>query len=51
MPHGHRVTATLNKIFSNRWIGCDEPISWLARSHAITPLDFFLWGILKNIVY
>jgi len=45
------AVATLNEIFSNRWIGHGGPISWSARSPDITPLDFFLWGILKNIVY
>jgi len=34
--YGRRVTATLNEIFPNRWIGC-----WPARSPDITPLDFF----------
>jgi len=43
--YGHRIT--LNEIFSNRWIGRGGP----ARSHDIIPLDFFLWGTLKNIVY
>jgi len=49
--YGRRVTATLNEIFPNRWIGHNGPISWPARSSDITPLDFFLWRTLKNIVY
>jgi len=46
--YGHRITSTLNEIFSNRWIGRDRPISWPARSPDITPLDLFLWGTLKK---
>jgi len=49
--YGCRVIATLNEIFPNRRIGRGEPISWATRSPDITPLDFFLWGILKNIIY
>jgi len=37
--YGCRVT--LNEIFPNRWIGRGGPISWLAHSPDITPLDFF----------
>ena len=27
------------------------PIEWPPRSPDLTPLDFFLWGYLKSIVY
>jgi len=50
--YGRRVTATLNEIFLNRWIECDGPISWLARSpsHNIARLLFiFIRGTLKII--
>ena len=33
------------------WIGRDGPIPWPPRSPDITPLDFFLWGYVKDIVY
>jgi len=49
LHYGRRVTATLNKIFPNRWIGRGGSISWSACSPDITPLD--LWRTLKNIVY
>ncbi|XP_076392768.1 uncharacterized protein LOC105662516 [Megachile rotundata] len=42
---------TLNRMFPNRWIGRGGPIYFLARSLDLTPLDFFLWGYLKNKVY
>ena len=52
LPHwGLRVRQFLNKTFSDRWIGRDGPISWPPRSPDITPLDFFLWGYVKDIVY
>jgi len=41
----------LNEIFPNRWIGTNGVIPWPARSPDLTPLDFFLWGHLKNVVY
>ena len=51
-PHwGLRVRQFLNKTFSDRWIGRDGPISWPLRSPDITPLDFFLWDFVKDIVY
>ena len=37
--------------FSNRWVGQDDPIPWLPRCPEITPLDFFLWGYLKDIIH
>ena len=41
----------LNKTFPERWIGCDGSIPSPLRSSDITPLDFFLWDYVKNIVY
>jgi hypothetical protein len=37
--------------FPGRWVGRDGPISWHPRSPDITPLDFFLWGYVKDIIY
>ena len=51
-PHwGLRVCRFLNETFSDLWIERDGPISWPPRSSNITPLDFFLWGYVKDIVY
>ena len=51
-PHwGLCVHQFLNETFSDRWIGRDELISWPPRSPDITPLDFFLWLYVKDIVY
>lgn len=51
-PHyTHEVTNFLNRRFPNRWIGRGGPVAWPARSPDLTPLDFSLWGYIKNIVY
>jgi hypothetical protein len=45
------VRNRLDREMAGRWIGRGEPIAWPPRSSDLTPLDFFLWGCLKNIVY
>lgn len=47
---GHGITRFLNEHY-HRWIGVNGALSWPARSPDLTPLDFFLWGALKDIVY
>ena len=46
-----RVHHFLNKTFPDQCSGRDRPISWPSRSPDIIPLDFFLWGYVKDIVY
>jgi hypothetical protein len=41
----------LDGTFPQRWIGRDGPTRWPPRSPDITPLDFFLWGYVKDRVY
>lgn len=41
----------LNEEFNNRWIGRRGTIEWPARSPDLTPMDFFLWGYIKNKIY
>ncbi|GBN33043.1 hypothetical protein AVEN_231822-1 [Araneus ventricosus] len=41
----------LDENFPDRWCGRGGPIPWPSRSPDITPLDFFLSGFVKNIVY
>ncbi|XP_066585439.1 uncharacterized protein [Prorops nasuta] len=49
--HFHRNTrTTLDAQFPDRWMGRGGPITWPARSPDLTPLDFFLWGHIKNLV-
>lgn len=50
----HTAKATrrlLDKKFGNCWIGIHGPREWPPRSPDLTPLDFFLWGYLKQQVY
>lgn len=51
-PHfGRAVREYLDETFPGRWIGRRGAIEWPARSPDMTPLDFFLWGHIKNLVY
>ena len=51
-PHSTRqVTEFLNNEYPGRWIGRLGPHSWPPRSPDLTPLDFYLWGHLKSLVY
>ncbi|KAL4123158.1 hypothetical protein QTP88_015381 [Uroleucon formosanum] len=45
------VRQYLNDQFGNNWMGTNGSIPWPARSPDLTPLDFFLWGHLKTVVY
>lgn len=47
----HVARDYLNNTFPNRWIGRGGPIAWPPRSPDCTPIDFFLWGYLKQLVY
>ncbi|KAI2652616.1 Transposable element Tc3 transposase [Labeo rohita] len=51
-PHyGCQVRAFLDEQFPEKWIGRRGPVEWPPRSPDLTPLDFYLWGHLKAIVY
>lgn len=41
----------LNATYANRWIGRGDPVPWPARSPDCNPLDFYLWGHVKSLVY
>ena len=45
------VTDVLNERFPDAWIGRGGPIPWPPRSTDLSPLNFFLWGYIKNTVY
>lgn len=45
------VREYLNVVFRNRWIGRGGPIPWPPRSPDLTPIDFCLWGHMKQLVY
>jgi hypothetical protein len=49
---GLAVRNWLNEQYPARWIGRGSNVlAWPARSPDLTPLDFFLWGTLKDKVY
>lgn len=51
-PHnGRNVTRFLNEQFPNQWIGNQGVVLWPARSPDLSPLDYFLWGYLKNRLF
>lgn len=51
-PHyAVQVRAYLDQVFPNKWIGRRGTIEWPPRSPDLTPMDYFLWGHLKNVVY
>ncbi|KAJ4428626.1 hypothetical protein ANN_24671 [Periplaneta americana] len=41
----------LDRRFPDRWIGRGGPIAWPPCSPDLNPLDFYLWGHLKSLVY
>lgn len=41
----------LNGRFPGNWIGTYGPVPWPPRSPCLNPLDYFLWGHIKNKVY
>ena len=50
--HIARLTIDLLKgEFGERVISRNDPVEWPSRSCHLTPLDFFLWGHIKSLVY
>ena len=50
----HYATAVrnlLDETFPDKWIGRQGPIEFPPRSPDITPMDFFVWGVIKDSVY
>lgn len=45
------VVQFLNEIFPQRWIGLRGPMFWPPYSPDVTPMDFFLWGFVKEYMY
>lgn len=41
----------LNERFEGRVIGRGCPVNWPPRSPDLNPMDFFVWGYLKSLVY
>ncbi|KZC14058.1 hypothetical protein WN55_06491, partial [Dufourea novaeangliae] len=52
LAHSVRIiTQFLNVTFGDRWIGRAGNHKWPALSSNLPPLDFYLWGKLKQQVY
>lgn len=49
--YSSNVKQYLDANYENRWIGRNGPVLWPARSPDLTPLDFYVWGRLKGLVY
>ncbi|GFU09736.1 putative DD41D transposase [Trichonephila clavipes] len=50
--HIARATIDLLKdAFGDRLISRFRPVNWPPRSCDLTPLDYFLWGYVKSLVY
>ncbi|GFW74628.1 uncharacterized protein TNCV_962031 [Trichonephila clavipes] len=50
--HTARATIDLWKnTFGDRLISRFGPVNWPSRSCDLTPLDYFLWGYVKSLVY
>ncbi|GFV29707.1 heat shock 70kDa protein 8 [Trichonephila clavipes] len=50
--HTARATIDLLKdTFGDRLISRFGPVNWPPRSCDLTPLDYFLWGYVKLLVY
>lgn len=41
----------LDATFPGNWIGRGGPIPWPARSPDLTPMDYYVWGHMKTLVY
>ena len=50
--HTANVTSNLLETkFGGRVISRNVPVGWTPRPCDLTPLDYFLWGYVKSIVY
>ncbi|GFW24474.1 uncharacterized protein TNCV_607151 [Trichonephila clavipes] len=53
-PTCHTARATIDLLkdtFGDRLISHCGPVNWPPRSCDLTPLDYFLWGYVKSLVY
>lgn len=48
---GEIVRNHLNATCGQQWIGRGGPTPWPPRSPDLTPLDFYFWGRMKELVY
>ena len=49
--HFARDVREYHNVFHNRWIGRGGSVQWPPRSTDLTPMDLFIWGEMKCLVY
>ncbi|GFT82690.1 putative DD41D transposase [Trichonephila clavipes] len=47
----HATIDLMKDTFGDRLISRFGPVNWPPRSCDLTPLDYFLWGYVKSLVY
>ena len=45
------TTSSFSSVYSACWVGENGTVSWPPRSPDLTPLDFFLWGHMKSVIF
>ncbi|GFU18845.1 uncharacterized protein TNCV_1085831 [Trichonephila clavipes] len=50
-PTARATIDLLKDTFGDRLISRFGPVNWPPRSCDLTPLDYFLWGYVKSLVY
>ncbi|GFS48491.1 transposable element Tcb2 transposase [Trichonephila clavipes] len=50
-PTARAIIDLLKDTFGDRLISRFGPVNWPPRSCDLTPLDYFLWGYVKSLVY
>ncbi|GFU14436.1 uncharacterized protein TNCV_328971 [Trichonephila clavipes] len=51
MSHSSCHNRFIEDTFGDRLISRFGPVNWPPRSCDLTPLDYFLWGYVKSLVY
>ncbi|GFV07592.1 putative LOC100569746 [Trichonephila clavipes] len=51
MSHSSCHNRFIESTFGDRLISRFGPVNWPPRSWDLTPLDYFLWGYVKSLVY
>jgi len=51
LHYTRHVREYLNESIPKRWLGYGGPVAWATRLPDLTPLDSYLWGHMKTLVY
>jgi hypothetical protein len=47
----HQVWQHHTTNYNNYWTGQGQPMAWPPKSPDLIPMDFFIWGHIKNLIY